>query len=277
MTVVQAESPITTILQIAKLPAFPAVAVKLMQMLALEDVPFPAVAKLLATDASFSAEVLRAANSPLFGMRTEATSILQAMATLGLNRVNMLVVTTALWRSMPGHINRQLLRAWWRHNLATAFLAKHLEPNSSESGELTYMAGLMHSVGQLALLGAFPAEYPVVLTQAADGKGTVAECEIAKFGVDHCELGGTLMERWRVPAEIADAARYHHNPAEARFRSTPLVHASCCAAGYMGHAVFGKRTDGLEFLPDAARAIVENAELRATIDEKINAIESSLL
>jgi HD-like signal output (HDOD) protein len=275
--VLQIESPVATILQLAKLPAFPAIAVRLMQMLSQEDAPFNAVAKLLMTDAAFSAEVLRAANSSLFGMRPEVKSIPHALATLGLNRVSMLVVTTALWRSIPGGATRQTMRAWWRHNLATAFFAKELEGNSIEFEEMTYMSGLLHSVGQLALLGAFPDEYPMVLTQAAAGKGTVSECERAKFGADHCEIGGALLERWKVPEELSDAARRHHESSDAKFAGTRMVHIACSAAGYLGYSVFSGRRIELELLPQAARAIVEDEPLCVTIEEKINAIESSLL
>ena len=56
----------------SKLPTLPAVAVRLMELMT-QDVSFPVVAKLLMTDASLSVEVLRAANSPLFGTDTVVT------------------------------------------------------------------------------------------------------------------------------------------------------------------------------------------------------------
>jgi len=268
---------IDTFLKRSKLPSLPAVSVRLMEMTAQENVSFPALGRLLMTDAALSAEVLRAANSPLSGLRTEVKSIPHALTTLGLNRVGMLVVTTALWRSIPGSINRQLVRAWWRHNLATALLARHLEGAVDAVQETGYTAGLLHSVGQLALLGTCPSEYHAVLTRAAGTGLKVSQCEKEALGMDHCELGAALLEQWRVPAEIVEAARYHHNPESARQRSAWLVSVSCDAANFLGYSVFPSRQRELAELSDAVREIAADDVLRVMIEDKVNALESSLL
>src|SRR5215510_6659016 len=192
----QVQMDIDTFLKRSKLPSLPAVSIRLMEMTAQENVSFPALGKLLMTDAALSAEVLRAANSPLFGIRTEVKSIPHALATLGMNRVGMLVVTTALWRSIPGSINRQLVRNWWRHNLATALLARHLEKGADPVQETGYTAGLLHSVGQLALLGTCPVEYHAVLSRATSSGLSISQCEKDAFGVNHCELGAALLAQW---------------------------------------------------------------------------------
>ena len=268
---------IDTFLKRSKLPSLPAVSIRLMQMTTRENVSFPALGKLLMTDAAFSAEVLRAANSPLLGTRSEVKSIPHALTTLGLNRVGMLVVTTALWRSIPGSINRQLVRAWWRHNLATALLSKHLEGAVDLVHEAGYTAGLLHSVGQLALLGTCPSEYHAVLTRATGTGLTVSQCEKEAFGMDHCELGAALLAQWNVPADIVEATRYHHNPESARQRSTWLVSISCDAANFLGYSVFPSRHRELAELSDAVRKIATDEVLRVMIEDKVNALESSLL
>lgn len=263
-------------LRSSKLPTLPAVAVRLMELMT-QDVSFPVLAKLLMTDASLSVEVLRAANSPLFGTRSEVKSIPHALTTLGFNRVSMLVVTTALWRSIPGSINRQLVRSWWRHNLATALLAKHMESNGADAEEAGYTAGLLHSVGQLALMGAYPAAYHALLTRAINQNLALSTCEKDAFGMDHCEVGGALLTQWHVPDDIAEAACHHHDPESARHRSTWLVHVACQAANYLGYPVISRHRVAIEDCPDAVRAIIEDEPLHVMIEEKVNALESSLL
>jgi HD-like signal output (HDOD) protein len=268
--------PIAELLERSKLPPFPPVAARLLQLMSEDDVDFSAVTKLLMTDASFSAEILRAANSPLFGTRNEVKSIGHALTTLGFDRVGMLAVTTALWRAIPGSFNRQVARSWWRHNLATAFFSDHLGRVSHTGSGFAYMAGILHSAGQLAFLSAFPTEYHAVLQESCASGISVSECERNKFGLDHCELGAALLASWRLPEELVAAARYHHGPTDAPYPTALWTNTACLAATFLGHAVFGRiRTDS-STLPEAVRAIIEDDPLCVAVEEKVNALESSL-
>ena len=83
-------------LALKDLPPYRPVARKLMVLSAREDVPMSQVQTVLRTDAAFTAEVLRLANSPLFGGRREITSVLQAVMILGLERIKALATTLAL-------------------------------------------------------------------------------------------------------------------------------------------------------------------------------------
>src|SRR5678816_1841142 len=78
------------------LPPYRPVAQKLMRLAAMDDVPLSRVQETLRTDAVFSGEVLRLANSPLISFRGEITSILHAVAMLGLERIKTLATTLVL-------------------------------------------------------------------------------------------------------------------------------------------------------------------------------------
>ncbi len=54
------------------------------------------LSRLLRSDAAFSSQVLRLANSTLLGSRYEVTSIQQALSALGVDRLRALVVTVAM-------------------------------------------------------------------------------------------------------------------------------------------------------------------------------------
>src|ERR1700716_265830 len=78
------------------LPPYRTVARKLMKLTAHADVPLDQIQKVLRTDAAFTADVLRLANSPLIGMRGEIRSVMQAVMMLGLERIKDLATTVAL-------------------------------------------------------------------------------------------------------------------------------------------------------------------------------------
>src|ERR1051326_7517991 len=68
-----------------RLPAFSPIALRLMALVADENVSFKEVAKLIALDPSLSGETLRLANSSLYGRRQPVQSILHAIAMVGIH------------------------------------------------------------------------------------------------------------------------------------------------------------------------------------------------
>ena len=134
-------------------PPFRPVAVQLLNLVSDISQPLARVVNLLRTDAVLTTEVLRLANSPLLGCRPEIENIVQALAFLGMERVNSLIITTAM-RGLVGPARGHLARACWRHNLATAVICERLAPALRISQERGYLSGLIHDIGRLALLGA---------------------------------------------------------------------------------------------------------------------------
>src|SRR5208282_3665181 len=100
------------------------VAVRLLSVLADESVSFKEVARLIALDPVLAGEVLRLANSGLYGRRVEVDSVLCAIAILGCGRLSQIAVTAALWRGLR-HRSVPFVRDWWRHSVATALIARH--------------------------------------------------------------------------------------------------------------------------------------------------------
>ncbi len=124
------------------------------------------VQQVLRTDAAFSADVLRLANSPQFALRGTITSILQAVMMLGLERIKALATTLSLRAFLSGRDAGGLLRQCWRHNLATAFLCEKLARFAHLESEACYTAGLLHDIGRLAFLRNNPDKYRMALAKA---------------------------------------------------------------------------------------------------------------
>jgi HD-like signal output (HDOD) protein len=132
-------------------PPFRPVAAQLLNLVSDISQPLGRVVNLLRTDVVLTAEVLRLANSPLLGCRGEIKNMLHALAFLGVERVNSLILTTAM-RGLAGPMNRKLARTCWRHNLATATICERIAPSLHIHQERGYVAGLIHDLGRLALM-----------------------------------------------------------------------------------------------------------------------------
>jgi len=68
-----------------RIPPFPQIAIRLLQLTDNEDVSMSRVSALISSEPAFSTEVLTIANSALYGVRSPVTSVLQAVAVLGTN------------------------------------------------------------------------------------------------------------------------------------------------------------------------------------------------
>jgi len=215
---------------LGRLPAFPPIAVRMLSALAQEDVAFKEVARLIGLDPALTGEVLRLANSGLYGRQFEVCSIRHAIAMLGLGTISQITTTAALWRGLRRR-GSPFMKDWWRHSIAAALIARH---SSKDLGpDFAYTAALLHASGQLALIEDAPEDYPKLIESAyADGRDLLA-CERDVFGVDHALLAGLILQSWGLPEELSDAAAKHHDA----ITSVPLVLAvqiGCAAAGYAG-------------------------------------------
>jgi HD-like signal output (HDOD) protein len=85
---------------LGRLPAFPPIAIRLLSVLADEDVVLKEVARLIELDPVLAGEIMRLANSGLYGRQFEVCSIRHAIAMLGLGIISQITTTAALWRGL---------------------------------------------------------------------------------------------------------------------------------------------------------------------------------
>src|SRR5262245_19181113 len=81
---------------IEHLKPFPAVALRLLKILANEDAEITDVCQIVKADAVFVGELLRTANSPLYGNSYTINSVERAVTALGMDHITKLAVTVAL-------------------------------------------------------------------------------------------------------------------------------------------------------------------------------------
>src|SRR5208283_5192893 len=102
-----------------RLPPFPQVAVKVLQLARDENVQLHQLCDLISSDPAFASEVLSVANSLLYAPRYPSTSILQAVAVLGANTLQGMCVTVGVRAYLGKAMSFPSMRKLWRHNLAS--------------------------------------------------------------------------------------------------------------------------------------------------------------
>jgi HD-like signal output (HDOD) protein len=257
---------------LTRLPAFSPIAVRLLAVLADEVSSFKEVSDLIALDPVLAGEVLRLANSGLYGRRFEVRSILTAIAILGVGKLSQIAVTAVLWRGLPRRAS-PFVRDWWRHSIAGALVARRASEDVHT--DFAYTAALLHGVGQLALFQDAPHDYPNLVERShVDGLDLLAG-ERDVFGVDHATLAGALLESWGLPEKLCRAAAKHHDAGT----STPLelaVQTGCVAAEYAGFGRCGCPECLAEDVPGPLAELLADGYPLETLVAEVNQIECSL-
>ena len=219
------------------LPPFPAVALQLLSVLDNPDVPLKKIVELLRVDPALSAELLRVANSALYGFLQRIDTVNHAVVVLGTENVKRLALTVALGRFSQGFLRHKGLRQCWDHSLACALLCEELALQLNLAKDRAYTAGLLHDIGRLAMLVCYPVEYGNLLFVARTEKFDQLECERQLFDIDHCAAGQWLAGHWNLPQDFTHAIAQHHQEGPLEGPLTPLVRGACRLADTLGYSV----------------------------------------
>jgi putative nucleotidyltransferase with HDIG domain len=189
-----------------------------------EQVRLEEVVKLVSYDNTIAAQCLRVASSPLFGRAKSPESIKGAVLTLGLRRVQTILLTCCLGQSFQA--NNWVLdpAVFWRHSLGCAMVCrKFSEKLAVADGDKAYMAGLLHDIGFMVNCMAFSKEFAAAMERALQEQIPFDQAEQLTMGFTHCETGRALAEKWHLPEDIVQVIAHHHAPELSEATTQPLV------------------------------------------------------
>jgi len=204
---------------IATLADFPVLDATVQRVIALCDDEHATTADLvdaLEGDPSFSANLLRFANSAAQAHPIRAKSIRQAVMLVGRVNLRRLAIDAATFRFLErargnGGAACGDLHV---HAVAVATCASVAATRVGVRGEAVHLGALLHDVGKLVLPAAFgAAECDAIATEHPGGADRV-RVERERFGIDHAQAGALLCLAWNLPEEVASAVAWHHGGTE---------------------------------------------------------------
>ena len=207
-------------------------------------------AEIIARDPSLTARLLRMVNSVYFGLGTQVGTIEDAVLYLGLRQIRSLALATPVLEDMSamGADGPQVSwRDFWLHTLACAFATRDLLNQSDVSidDDTDYITGLLQNVGKVVIAKVFPEEFAQLTQSIYENEAQVLAAERTLLGWDHAAIGAYYLENHKIPAEIVEAVRFHHDPLQAPARKH-LAAATHLADGY---ARLAGLTGGVEVRP----------------------------
>ena len=224
MTMPQADSDIRNSLLVARLPAMPQILLKLIEQCQTEAVGMAELAELVGQDPGMTSKILAVANSSAYHRDTRRIGLEQSVMTLGADMIKTLVISQSVYQVFNefSHAKRTDLRAFWKHSLSAAVMAREIAKKTGYSQvEEAYLGGLLHDVGRLALLATAPDAYAFNFLARDDE--VLCAAEQSTLNITHPEAGAWLIERWNLDSFLADSVLYHHEPVARLETAHPLV------------------------------------------------------
>lgn len=193
-----------------ELPVLNDVAFRLQKLGADENFDVAEVERLIQSDQTLAAEVLRASNSPFFGGLSPVQSIRSAVVRLGISQVCRLVLlaTERGKYQAKDPVLKEMAQELWSHTTAAAvgasWLARRLNYRKLE--EEAFLGGLIHDIGKLVILRVLDE----LKARQDAGFPTSSDLVQEVLASAHPELGFNLLKRWNIPELFCRIARDHH-------------------------------------------------------------------
>lgn len=236
-TALEHSSPHARVQDILLLPPLPTIACKLLGLVGREDCDIETLSRLIEQDPGLTARIIGIANSAYFARRTPICSVSEAIVrVLGLNLVRGIAIGIALGKPFDASACPafQLDRYWYRA-IQTANLAGALAPLAhlgDNERDCLFICGLLHNLGQIVLVHAFPDRMNrVFLLWAKQPELGLLNLQSQHVAMTEIEAGTIIALRWQLPANVADIIEFRRDPLRAG-AATPLVQLIAYCAEY---------------------------------------------
>ncbi len=193
-----------------ELPLLPQIAAEALELCIAREGDAQQMAKILHRDQALAGNVLRVANSPLFGATVEITSLQQAVGRLGICMIREVVLSVAtkatMFETPPAWSS--CVRDLPRLSLVSALYATQLAGACNANEESAFLSGFLHDMG-----------WPVVmfiLQKLEVRHEKTLEVPVVEVAGDmyHAAVGAELAKSWHVSEGAVSAIRHHENWSE---------------------------------------------------------------
>lgn len=187
-------------------PQLPSTAMQLLELSRQDTVQPGAMVALLERDPMLAAELLKLAQSSMYGGSFSVRTLDEAIVRLGLRRTAELFLHAALearvFRAAGYQKRMDELR---RHSVAVAHLARLVGREAGVTDQSAFICGLLHDVGIAASLIALVETCP-------PGEAVPPFDEVwPDIKLVHEQAGGVLASTWHFPSEVTFVIERHHS------------------------------------------------------------------
>lgn len=201
--------------QTIELPPLPISSQRILRLSANPDTGTDELCEIINLDPSLSAQVVSWASSPYYGAPGEIKSVEDAIIrVLGFDLVMNLALGLSMEKVLeipkngPKHYNDYWFNAVYFASLMVSIGEKIPRPFRPSTGH-SYLAGLLHNFGYLAISAILPSHFTVLsryLEANTHLPANVVEMQLLRLTSE--QMGTWLLRHWSLPNNICDGIRY---------------------------------------------------------------------
>ncbi len=263
-----------------KLPPLPGSVIRILQLLQDVNVTTRSLANAVGYDPALATRILRLANSPIYYLQREVTSIHQAIEIIGLRSLYDILMLGVASSAFSKEIQHSVIgRIIWEHSLTVGLFARELSQIMGMRGaEEVFICGLLHDIGKIMLLRADSENYSAVLEKKSETE--MLNWETETFGYDHSQVGAIVARGWKLPDEVCQVILNHHKAAQSD-QSVIVSHLINIADIVANYNSYGLRLEDAETLTNSESMMFLNLKqeqlekawlnIEDRLDEVINA------
>jgi HD-like signal output (HDOD) protein len=198
----------------AAVPSMPQVVLRFLEIMRDPNFDYADLVKVLSTDAGTVSEILRLANSALFGVRNKVVSPKQALTLLGPKRTRSLLLGRYLVDTLSKKKAAGLdMSYFWRRSLASSVVASHFaEAVLPRQRDEAFIAALLADIGVPILAEALPGKYAAIVARYAPHAAAVTvDEELAAVEVTHAQVSAMVLSHWTLPDTVSAAVNLHQS------------------------------------------------------------------
>ncbi len=209
-------SPDTIVKHESELTSFPDIYFRIKEVLEDESASADQIAKVVSTDMSLSAKLIKLVNSPLYGFPQAIDSVSRAVTLVGAKELSTLALGISAinyFHDIPAELVD--MKSFWRHSITCGIFAKLLAGTQSGlTPERFFTGGLLHDVGRLIMFKKLPYASTEAMLFARENSIPLVEAERSILEFCHTDISEPLLASWKFPEGLSNMINYHHNPME---------------------------------------------------------------
>lgn len=208
------------------LPQAPQIYRQCVTILQDEESPLERITRVIEREPALAAKILQVVNSAFFGLPQRTSDLARAIAYLGTETVEAIVLAMEAMRigEDTAPVGPISLTAVSDASVLAARLTRHLPGTDGQERQHIYTAALLHDIGYLTLL----AHQPVAMARVV----ALAETEAVPFAAasrrlgqpEPARVGAYLLGAWGLPLGVLEAVRDQDGADAPRARLTDAVH-----------------------------------------------------
>jgi HD-like signal output (HDOD) protein len=197
------------------LPTIPKVVLEVNEMLRTHSGDITALTEIIGKDQGLTTKILAVANSPLYGLPKNVSSLEFGVMLLGMGEIANIVTALSLANAVKGDdIEGFNYLEFWTHSMLVGTASKDIAKRlgfHDIAGD-AFVAGMLHDVGIQLSARYFPEQFKKIIYLVNNNNYTYYKAEMEVLGLTHEDIGHFMITKWNLPGNLAEVLGYHHNP-----------------------------------------------------------------